>query len=85
MKGYIFVNELGEYAIERANTGFGSGTTVVCWTKDINAATVFNNEEPWTGCMGRHLKAMSKAQPLQAELSRVVTLGRWKEAKTDGV
>lgn len=84
MNGFIFISSDGEYAVERANTGFGSATQVVGWTKDINAATVFNNAMPWQGCMGRHLICLREAQPLQAVVSRVVTLKVWKKETDRG-
>lgn len=84
MNGFIFINSEGEYAVERANTGFGSATQVIGWTKDINAATVFSNSEPWNGCMNRHCNELKRAQSLQATVSRVVTLGVWKKETDRG-
>lgn len=81
MNGFIFVGHDGSYAVERANTGFGSQAQVVDWTKDINQATVFRNHQPWGGCMGRHLESLKHAQPLQASVSRVVTIGVWKKGE----
>lgn len=78
MNGFIFVNNNGEYAIERANTGFGSASQVLDWTKDIHSAQVFSSERPWGGCMNRHLEELKKAQALQASVSRVVSINRWK-------
>lgn len=84
MKGFIFINSEGQYAVESANTGFGSATQVINWTKDINAATVFRNSQPWSGCMGRHCNPLKQAQPLQATVTRVVTLGVWKKETDNG-
>lgn len=65
--GYVFINAYGQYAEERPNTGFGSERTVICWSDDINSATVWTTPNPRN-------KPEGAVATLKAEVSRTVTL-----------
>lgn len=74
MEGYIFINSVGEYAVERTIPGFTSIAQELRWTKDINLATLFPVTKPWNGHMKKHLSELKRAHPLWAESTLVVTI-----------
>lgn len=74
MEGFIFINSTGEYAVERTMSGFSSVPQELCWTKDINLATVFNKAKPWSGHMKQYLSDLKRAHPLRAESTRIVII-----------
>lgn len=78
-KGYVFINEEGEYAVEGEAGGFGTGK-VIHWDADINRATVFLHKNPWEDIsVPASFKVLAQAQPLMAVANRVVVFQRWKE------
>lgn len=78
-QGYVFINEDAEYAREGDAGGFSTGKTIR-WTKDLNQATIFPNEEPWRGPVGsgKHKEVLKTCQPIKATAERIVKLN-WRE------
>lgn len=77
-QGYVFINEDAEYAFEGDAGGFSTGKAIR-WTKELNQATIFPNEEPWRGPVGsgKHKECLKRYQPVKANAERIVKLN-WK-------
>lgn len=76
MKGYVFINEDGEFAREGEAAGFATGKQVY-WVKDIHAATVFNVRNPWNGMHNKHLTYLQRCQSIEGSSKTIVTLEKW--------
>ena len=75
-KGFIFINENGEYAVcVISSSGFAPTREVITWVKDINRASVFPHE----AMTKRKFKALENCQSLKAIEKRLVTIKLWDE------
>lgn len=75
-KGFIFINENGEYAVcVTSSSGFAPTREVITWAKDINRASVFPHE----AMTKRKFKALENCQSLKAIEKRLVTIKLWDE------
>lgn len=74
-KGFIFINNEGQYAIIGLSGGFGPTQQVIHWTKDIHNAEVFPHE----AMARRKFKALEKCQSLMAVARREVSIEVWSE------
>lgn len=75
-KGFIFINEKGEYAVCVTNSsGFATTREVITWVKDINRASVFPHE----AMTKRKFKALENCQSLKAIEKRLVNIKLWDE------
>lgn len=75
-KGYVFINEDGEFAREGEASGFGTGKQLY-WAKSIHSSTVFMAAEPWHGLHNKHLKALERCQRLEAVSEVIVKFTKW--------
>lgn len=74
-KGFIFINENGEYAVPGLSSGFSQTHEIINWVKDINYAHVFPHEN----IVRRRFKQLEKCQALKAVETRKVTIKLWDE------
>lgn len=74
-KGFIFINNEGQYAIIGLSGGFGPTQQVIHWVKDIHNAEVFPHE----AMARRKFKALEKCQSLMAVVRREVSVEVWSE------
>lgn len=74
-QGFIFVNELGQYAVTGVSFDHGPSREVVMWVDGINQAEIFPHE----GMMRRKHKSLEKCQTLMAVATRVVSIRDWSE------
>lgn len=74
-KGFIFINNEGQYAIIGLSSGFGPTQQVIHWTKDIHCADIFPHE----AMARRKFKALEKCQSLMAVARREVSIEVWSE------
>lgn len=74
-QGFIFVNELGQYAVSNVCVvGFAPPRDVINWVSDINMAEVFPHE----AMARRKFKALEKCQSLKAVATREVMIRNWE-------
>ena len=73
-QGFVFVNELGQYAVPGLSSDHGPTREVINWVDDINHAHVFPHE----ALMRRRFKALEKAQSLKAVSTREVLIRNWE-------
>lgn len=74
-KGFIFINNEGQYAIIGLSGGFGPTQEVIHWTPNIHMAKVFPHE----AMARRKFKALEKCQSLMAVARREVSIEVWSE------
>ena len=79
LQGFIFINELGQYAVPGLSSGFGPAREVINWVGDINEAHVFPHE----AMMRRRFEQLKNCQSLKAVATREVLIRNWSEAKTE--
>lgn len=76
MQGFVFINELGQYAVPtNSSSGFAPTREVIIWVSDINEAHVFPHE----AMMRRRFKELEKCQSLMAVARREVSIEVWSE------
>lgn len=75
IQGFIFINELGQYAVPTiSSSGFAPTREVIIWVSDINEAHVFPHE----AMMRRRFKELEKYQSLKAVATRNVVIRNWE-------
>lgn len=74
IQGFIFINELGQYAVPGLSWGHGPTREIINWVTDINDAHVFAHE----GMMRRRFKQLEKCQALKAVATREVLIREWE-------
>lgn len=75
IQGFIFINELGQYAVPSISMDRGPKREVIIWVTDINEAHVFPHE----AMMRRRFKELEKCQSLMAVARREVSIEVWGE------
>lgn len=65
MKGYIFINEEGEYAQEVGPSGFGTKNRIIFGS--LHCATVFAHKR-------QHAEALAGLNAIPAKVVRIVTI-----------
>lgn len=73
-QGFVFVNELGQYAILSTPVSHGPSREVVMWVDDINQAYVFLHD----AMSRRKYKVLEKCQSLKAVVTREVLIKNWE-------
>lgn len=73
-QGFVFINELGQYAVPSLSNGFGPAREIINWVSDINEAHVFPHE----AMMRRRFKELEKCQSLKAIAKREVLIRNWE-------
>lgn len=73
-KGFIFVNEEGQYAVPRMSFDHGPTREIIVWVDSIDSAHVF----PHPAMVRRKHKSLEKCQSLKAVVQRRVLLQNWE-------
>lgn len=74
IQGFIFINELGQYAVPTISISHGPTREIIQWVSDINEAHVFPHE----AMMRRRFKELEKCQSLKAVATRNVVIRNWE-------
>ena len=74
IQGFIFINELGQYAVTGLSHTHGGTRETINWVNDINHAHVFPHE----ALMRRRFKELEKCQALKAVSTREVLIRNWE-------
>lgn len=75
-KGFIFINENGEFAVcVTRSSGCAPTREIITWVKNINMASVFTHE----AMAKRKFKDLENCQSLKAVENRLVTIKLWDE------
>lgn len=74
IQGFIFINELGQYAVPTISISHGPTREIIQWVSDINEAHVFPHE----AMMRRRFKELEKCQSLKAIAKREVLIREWE-------
>lgn len=74
IQGFIFINELGQYAVPSLSFSHGPTREIINWVSDINDAHVFPHE----AMMRRRFKELEKCQSLKAVAVRQVVIRNWE-------
>lgn len=74
IQGFIFINELGQYAVPSLSFDHGPRREVITWVSNINDAHVFPHE----AMIRRRFKELEKCQSLKAVAVRQVIIRNWE-------
>lgn len=74
IQGFIFINELGQYAVLDFSRSHGTTREVINWVENINDAHVFPHE----AMTRRFFKELEKCQSLKAVAVRQVVIRNWE-------